>query len=123
MSRPGPRAVAVLGGLLIAQITARAYDGPGPIQRAVQVGADVSLAAGIAANTLVVGVAIGAYGLRMVRAVLPHGPVELAAYTLAIALYLHGRRRALPARQMAATIATSVTLLAVAAVLETFVTV
>ena len=115
--------LGVLGVLLIAQIAARASDGPGPIQRAVHVCAEVSLAAGIAANTLVVGVAIGAYGLRMVRAVLPHGPIELAAYTLAIALYLHGRRRALPARQIAATIATSLALLAVAAVLETFVTV
>ena len=28
---------------------------------------------------------------------LPHGPVELAAYSLALALYLQGRRRALPA--------------------------
>ena len=34
---------------------------------------------------------------RMVRAVLPHGPVELAAYALALALYLQGRRRPLPA--------------------------
>ena len=102
--------LGVLGVLLIAQIAARASDRPGPIQRAVHVCAEVSLAAGIAANTLVVGVAIGAYGLRMVRAVLPHGPIELAAYTLAIALYLHGRRRALPARQIAATIATSLAL-------------
>ena len=46
---------------------------------------------------LVVGAAIGAYGTRMVGAMLPHGPVELAAYSLALALYLHGRRRALPA--------------------------
>ena len=58
----------------------------------------------------------------MLRAMLPHGPVELAAYTLTIALYLHGRRQALPARQIAATIATSITLLAIAAVLKTFVT-
>jgi hypothetical protein len=114
--------LGVLGVLLIAQIAARAFDGPGPIQRAVHVCAELSLTAGIAANTLVVGVAIGAYGTRMVAAVLPHGPVELAAYTLAIALYLHGRRRALPARRIVPTIATSLALLAVAAVLETFVT-
>ena len=60
--------------------------------------AELILAAAITANTLVVGVAIGAYGLRMVSATLPHGPIELAAYTLAIALYLHDRRRNLPAR-------------------------
>ena len=51
----------------------------------------------IAANVLVVGAALGAYGERMVRAMLPHGPVELAAYALALALYLQGRSRALPA--------------------------
>jgi len=115
--------LGVLGVLLIAQIAARASDGPGPILRAVHACAEISVAAGIAANTLVVGVAIGAYGTRMFRAVLPHGPIELAAYNLAIALHLHGRRRALPARQIAATMATSLALLAVAAVLETFVTV
>jgi hypothetical protein len=71
--------LGVLGVLLIAQIAARAADGPGPLQRAVQVCAELSLAAGIAANTLIVGIAIGAYGLRMVHAVLPHWPVELAA--------------------------------------------
>ncbi len=114
--------LGVLGLLLIAQIAARAPAGPGRVQRAVQAGGELILAAAIAANTLVVGVAIGAYGLRMLRAVLPHGPVELAAYSTALALYHHGRRQALPARQIAATIATSVTLLAVAAVLETFVT-
>jgi uncharacterized membrane protein SpoIIM required for sporulation len=59
----------------------------------------------------------------MVGAVLPHGPVELAAFTLAIALYLHSRRQTLPARQIAATITSCVALLAVAAVLETFVNV
>jgi hypothetical protein len=113
----------VLGLLLIAQLAAHTADGPGRVQRAVQAGGDLILAAAVAANTLVVGVAIGAYGTRMVGAVLPHGPVELAADTLAIALYLHGRRQTLPARQIAATITSCVALLAVAAVLETFVTV
>ena len=51
------------------------------------------------------------------------GPVELAAYTLALAVYLRGRRQRLPARQLAGAIATSVALLAAAAVLETFVNV
>jgi hypothetical protein len=113
----------VLGLLLIAQLAAHAPDGPGRIQRTVQAGGELIVAGVIAANTLTVGVAIGAYGTRMVRALLPHGPVELAADTLAIALYLHGRRQTLPARQIAATLASCVALLAVAAILETFVTV
>ena len=115
--------LGVLGVLLIAQIAARAFDGPGPILRAVHVCAELSLAGGIAANTLVVGVAIGAYGTRMAAAVLPHGPVDFAAYTLAIALYLHGRRQALPLSHLARVIAVSVALLALAATLETFVNV
>ena len=69
---------------------------------------------------LVVGAALGAYGTRMARAMLPHGPVELAAFALALGLHLHGRRRALPAGRIAAAIAASVVLLAIAAVLEVF---
>lgn len=113
--------LAVLGLLLIAQLAARAPNGPGPIQRTVQAGGELILTGVITANVLVVGAAIGAYGLRMLRAILPHGPVELAAYTIAIALYLQGRRQPLPARQLASAITISVALLAIAAVLETFV--
>ena len=59
---------------------------------------ELLLAGAIAANVLVVGAALGAYGDADGRApMLPHGPVELAAYALALALYLQGRRRALPA--------------------------
>ena len=64
----------------------------------------------ILANVLVIGAGLGAYGERMARAELPHGPVELAAYALALALYLQGRRRALPAGRLtkvAAALATS----------------
>ena len=81
------------------------------------------LAAAVAANLIVIGASFGAYGTRMVRAALPHGPVELAAYSLALALYLQGRTRALPARHMLAVVALSVAMLALAAVLETFVNV
>jgi hypothetical protein len=58
----------------------------------------------------------------MVRAVLPHGPVELAAFALAIALYLQGRQRPLTLGHLAATTATALGLLAAAAVLEAMVT-
>ena len=72
---------------------------------------------------MVIGVSFGAYGTRMARAALPHGPVELAAYSLALALYIQGRRRVLPARHVLAVAALSTSLLAAAAVLETFVNV
>jgi hypothetical protein len=77
----------------------------------------------IAANMLVVGAGLGGYGERMARAELPHGPVELTAYALALALYLQGRRRALPVRHLAKVGAATVALLALAAALETFVNV
>ena len=81
------------------------------------------LAGAIAANLVVIGAAIGGYGHRMVLAMLPHGPVELAAYSLALALYLRG-----PSPQRCPQLhdrgwRASVALLAIAAVLETFVTV
>jgi hypothetical protein len=113
--------LGVFGLLLIAQVAARRPGGPGRAQRLVLAGGELILAALIAANVLVVGAGLGGYGWRMARAELPHGPVELAAYALALALYLQGRRRALPPSHLAKVVAVSVALLALAAVLETFV--
>jgi len=117
----GRAILGVFGLLLIAQIAARAPGGP--VLRIIRTGGELILACVIAANALVVGAALGAYGQRMVRAVLPHGPVELAAYTAALALYLQGRRRALPMGHLATVAGASVALLALAAALETFVNV
>jgi Stage II sporulation protein M len=115
--------LGVLGLLLVAQISARTAGGPPPIQRVLVTGGELILTGVAAANVLVVGAALGAYGQRMLRAVLPHGPIELAAYSLALGLYLEGRRRRLPAAHLAKVILASVVLLAVAALLETFVSV
>jgi len=115
--------LGVFGLLLIAQIGARHPGGPGRAQRLILVGGELILAGVIAANVLVVGAGLGAYGERMARAELPHGPVELAAYALALATYLQGRRRALPAVHLTKVVAASVALLALAAALETFVNV
>jgi hypothetical protein len=84
---------------------------------------EVIFAGAITANVVVVGAALGAYRERMVMALMPHGPVELAAYSLAIALYLQDRRRNLPAAYVAKAGAACVALLAIAAVLETWVSV
>jgi hypothetical protein len=119
-SNNGRELLGVVGLLLIAQIAARGSEGPTRGQRLVRTGGELLLGGAIAANVLVVGAAVGAYGNRMVRAMLPHGPVEVAAYALALALYLRGRRRPLPAMRLAGTIAASVALVAVAALLETF---
>ena len=116
----GRELLGVLGLLLIAQLGTRRAGGPTRAQQLMRTGGEVLIAGVIAANVLVIGAAIGAYGERMIRAMLPHGPVEVAAYTLALALYLQGRKRPLPAWRLASTIAASVILLAAAALLETF---
>ena len=115
--------LGICGLLLIAQLAARRPEGPARTQRYLQVAGELLLAGVIAANLAVVGAALGAYGTRMVRAVLPHGPVELAAFALAIALYLQGRHRAIAVRHLIATGAASLGLLAAAAVLEALVVV
>ncbi|HTT31908.1 MAG TPA: hypothetical protein VMG37_26065, partial [Solirubrobacteraceae bacterium] len=110
----------VLGLLMVAQLAARSPD-PTRAQLALRSAGEVVIAGAIAANVLVIGAAIGGYGTRMLVAMLPHGPVELAAYSLALALYLIGRRRALPAARVAMVACASVALLALAAALETWV--
>ena len=116
---------AVCGLLLIAQSAYWSAAGaePGPAHRMLRGLGEALLAAAVAANLVVIGASFGAYGTRMVLAALPHGPVELAAYSLALSLYLHGRRRRLPARGIFAVLALSVLTLALAAVLETCVNV
>ena len=81
----GRAILGVFGLLLIAQLAARHPDGPGRAQRSILAAGELILAGVILANVLVVGAGLGAYGERMVRADLPHGPVELAAYSLALA--------------------------------------
>ena len=112
--------LGVLGLLLIAQIAARRAGGPTRAQRLLRGRRGSAGSARSRANVLVVGAAVGVYGERMVRAMLPHGPFEVAAYSLALALYLQGRSRPLPAARLAGTIAASVALLALAALLETY---
>jgi hypothetical protein len=113
---------AVWGLLLIARSALWNADVPGRLFRTLRLSGEVLLGAAVAANVIVVGASLGAYGTRMLRAILPHGPFEVAAYSLAIALYLQGRR-ALPLRLVLPVTALSVAALALAAVLETYVNV
>jgi hypothetical protein len=113
--------LGVFGLLLVAQLAARRPEGPARAERSILAVGELILAGVIAVNVLVVGAGLGGYGRRMVRADLPHGPVELAAYALALTLYLQGRKRALPAAHLAKVVVASVSLLALAAALETFV--
>lgn len=116
-------ALGATGGLLlIAQVRHRAGES-GAIQRGLQRAGEFVLGAGVAVNVIVIGASIGAYGERMVRAVLPQGPLELAAYALALALYLRGREHRLAAAHVAIIAVLSMIGLAIAAALETFVSV
>jgi hypothetical protein len=119
-------ALAAIGGaLLVAQapyLMTGAADA-GRIHRALRRGSEVLLTGGVAANVVVIGASFGAYGMRMMRAALPHGPLELAAYSLALALYIQGRRWPLAARHVLAVATLSSFALAAAALLETFVSV
>jgi len=125
----GHALVAIGGALLVAQspylMTPAAQGGRvhRAVHQAMRVVCEAALAAAIGANVIVIGASFGAYGMRMVRAALPHGPVELVAYSLALALYLQGRRRPLPTRHASTVAALSISALAAAALLETFVSV
>lgn len=68
-----------------------------------------------------VGVAIGAYGTRLIGAVAVHGPVEFSAFALAGGGYLQACKQALTAHELATVAAATSVLLVVAAVLETYV--
>ena len=81
---------------------------------------DALVALQSAFNVCVIGAALGAYGTRMAAAMLPHGPLELAAFALALALYLHARQGPLPPRRLATVAPACIALLAAAATLETY---
>jgi hypothetical protein len=81
---------------------------------------DLLLLAGVAFHVVFVGTAVGAYGTRTLDAMVPHGPFELASFCLALGLYLTARREAVPLRRIAVVGAVSLTVLAVAALLEVF---
>jgi len=115
------RALAgVLGALIVAQAGWRRPGGPSRTQQIIQRLAELVIAGAVAANIIMIGASVGAYGQRMIVAMLPHGPVELGGDVLALALYWQGRRRHLALPDIAAVAAISIGLLAVAAALETF---
>ena len=114
---------AVFGAILVAQSPWLAGRDArrGPAMSALTAGVDTVLALAVAVNVALVGGALGAYGQRMAVAMLPHGPLELAAYALALAVYLQARRGPLVVRRVFAVDAVSMGGLALAALLETFV--
>ena len=113
---------AILAAVLVAQAPwlAGADARRGPALTALRAGVDTLLALTVAANVALVGAALGAYGTRMALAMLPHGPLELAAFATALALYRDARRGPLPVPLVLAVAAGCLAALAVAALAETF---
>jgi hypothetical protein len=116
-----------LGGILAATLVVQAPwiaggrgQRPGGPWRATRLLCDVVGAYAALSNLLVIGVGVGAYGGRMLHALLPHGPIELAAFAQAAALYLDARRGHLAAAPAVRRAAAAALTLALAAALETF---
>jgi len=110
---------AIAGLLLLAALPAHTPRERAAVATIVR-GGELLVAGLVAANVLVVGAALGAYGHRMIIALLPRGPVELAAFSLALALYGHGRHGTYPTGTALALLGASAALLAVAAALAVF---
>jgi hypothetical protein len=109
----------LLGGLLAASVMAQlALRANTPGTRVLAMVCDAIIVLACANHVFLVGATIGGYGTRGLDALLPHGPIELAAYSLALSLYVACRReRMAPARAL--TIAgLSAVVLTIAAVVE-----
>jgi hypothetical protein len=87
-------------------------------ERAILRACDGALLLWATGTAALAGVLTGAYGLAQIRAFLPQGPVELAAWALLIALYIQIRKRRVRAGPAVRQLALVLFLLAVAAVLE-----
>lgn len=81
---------------------------------------DLVIAIVLALNAAAVGIAIGAYGSRALRALAPHAPLELAGLSLAGGAYTHARKQPLTLVALAIVECASGLLLVVAATLETY---
>jgi hypothetical protein len=117
----------VLAGVFVACLVVQTARGrtsvratQSPLMRVLPWICDAVILAVVLAHALLIGAGVGAYGDRMVRALLPHGPLELSAYSLALSLYVAGRRGPLAPARWIAVGALCVLQLLVAAALEVF---
>jgi len=82
---------------------------------------DAGLAALLGFNAALIGVALGAYDLRLARALAVHGTLELAAFALAGGAYLHARRARLERGELALATVGSLVLVLGAGLAEAFI--
>lgn len=81
---------------------------------------DAGLAGLLVLNAALIGLALGAYGARLVAALAVHGTLELAAFSLSGGAYLRVRHGAMRRRHFAGAMGGALGLLALAAVAETW---
>lgn len=82
---------------------------------------DAALAALLGFNATLIGVALGAYGLRLAQAIAVHGTLELAAFALVGGAYLRARSGELGWGELTLAAAGSLLLVAAAGLLEAWV--
>jgi hypothetical protein len=88
--------------------------------RGVETACGLALLGAVVLNLVLVGASLGAYGERVLRTMLPHGPLELGAYSMTLGLYLRVRREPVPARCWGASALLAIAMLGAGALLETF---
>ncbi len=81
---------------------------------------DLAVAGSAVGHALIIGLGSGAYGATFVSKLLPHGPFELMALALALALYMSARSRPVSRDEWIGVAAVSAALLAIAAPLEVY---
>lgn len=115
----------ILSLVLVRQARYRTVGRPIPVrfERAARRAADWLMGSATAVNLAVIGSSLGAYGSRMVRAMPPHGPVEVSAFALGLALYIQGRDQRLTVEHVTKVAGIALVGLSIAAALETYVSV
>jgi hypothetical protein len=88
--------------------------------RACRWAMDTVILVGVTLNVVLIGASVGAYGARMVAALLPHGPLEALAFATALGAYVTARGGHTNWRNVLLAGAGSMITLATAAVLETY---
>jgi hypothetical protein len=82
---------------------------------------DVGLALTAAGNCVLVGLALAAYGSRLISEIALHGALELGGLSLAFATYIHARAQPAQLRSLGARSLASFALLALGAAVETWI--